>query len=98
MELGFLKRLRETDLWPRIGWIYGTSSGAVTGVMAAVDRLDELEDFMLRLQPEDTFKPHSLWRPPPLRPHHYPLPATLTQPPRHPHPQRAARPPAAVAG
>ncbi len=65
MELGFLKRLRETDLWPRIGWIYGTSSGAVTGVMAALDRLDELEDFMLRLQPEDTFKPHSLWRLPP---------------------------------
>ncbi len=79
MELGFLKRLRETDLWPRIGWIYGTSSGAVTGVMAALDRLDELEDFMLRLQPEDTFKPHSLWRLPLLGSHDYRLPATVTE-------------------
>src|SRR5260221_13404569 len=79
MELGFLKRLRETDLWLRIGWIYGTSSGAVTGVMAALDRLDELEDFMLRLQPEDTFKPHSLWRLPLLGSHDYRLPATVTE-------------------
>jgi predicted acylesterase/phospholipase RssA len=77
LELGFLKRLRETDLWPRIGWIYGTSSGAVTGVMAALDRLDELEDFMLRLQPEDTFRPHSLWRLPLLGSHDYRLPATV---------------------
>lgn len=79
MELGFLKRLRETDLWPRIGWIYGTSSGAVTGVMAALDRLDELEDFMLRLQPEDTFRPHSLWRLPLLGSHDYRLPATVAE-------------------
>jgi predicted acylesterase/phospholipase RssA len=79
MELGFLKRLRETDLWPRIGWIYGTSSGAVTGVMAALDRLEELEDFMLRLQPEDTFRPHSLWRLPLLGSHDYRLPATVAE-------------------
>jgi len=79
MELGFLKRLRETDLWPRIGWIYGTSSGAVTGVMAALDRLDELEEFMLRLQPEDTFRPHSLWRLPLLGSHDYRLPATVEE-------------------
>jgi predicted acylesterase/phospholipase RssA len=79
MELGFLKRLRETDLWPRIGWIYGTSSGAVTGVMAALDRLDELEDFMLLLQPEDTFRPHSLWRLPLLGSHDYRLPATVAE-------------------
>ena len=82
MELGFLKRLRETDLWPRIGWIYGTSSGAVTGVMAALDRLDELEEFMLRLQPEDTFMPHSLWRLPLLGSHDYRLPATVRAPGR----------------
>ena len=63
MELGFLKRLRESDLWPRVGWIYGTSSGALSGTMAALDRLDELEDFMLRLQPEETFRPHSLVAP-----------------------------------
>src|SRR4029450_8347669 len=50
MELGFLKRLRESELWPRIGWIYGTSAGALSGTMAALDRLDELEEFMLKLQ------------------------------------------------
>jgi predicted acylesterase/phospholipase RssA len=77
MELGFLKRLRETPLWPRIGWIYGTSSGAVTGVMAALDRLDDLEEFMLRLQPEETFRPHSLWRLPLLGSHDYQLPETV---------------------
>jgi predicted acylesterase/phospholipase RssA len=79
MELGFLKRLRETELWPRIGWIYGTSSGAVTGVMAALDRLDELEEFMLRLQPEDTFRPHSLWRLPLLGSHDFRLPVTIDE-------------------
>jgi predicted acylesterase/phospholipase RssA len=79
MELGFLKRLRETELWPRIGWIFGTSSGAVTGTMAALDRLDELEEFMLRLQPEDTFRPHSLWRLPLLGSHDYRLPETIEE-------------------
>ena len=79
MELGFLKRLRETELWPRIGWIYGTSSGAVSGVMAALDRLDDLEEFMLRLQPEDAFRPHSLWRLPLLGSHDYRLPATVNE-------------------
>jgi len=79
MELGFLKRLRETEIWPRIGWIYGTSSGAVTGVMAALDRLDELERFMLDLQPEDTFRPHSLWRLPLLGSHDYRLPETVSE-------------------
>ena len=77
MELGFLKRLRETELWPRIGWIYGTSSGALAGTMAALDRLDELEDFMLGLQPEETFRPHSLWRLPLLGSHDYRLPETV---------------------
>jgi predicted acylesterase/phospholipase RssA len=77
MELGFLKRLRESDLWTRIGWIYGTSAGALTGTIAALDRLDELEDFMLQLQPEDTFRPHSLWRLPLLGSHDYRLPETV---------------------
>jgi predicted acylesterase/phospholipase RssA len=77
MELGFLKRLRESDLWPRVGWIYGTSSGALSGTMAALDRLDDLEDFMLRLQPEETFRPHSLWRLPLLGSHDYRLPETV---------------------
>jgi predicted acylesterase/phospholipase RssA len=79
LELGFLKRLRETELWPRIGWIYGTSAGALSGTMAALDRLDELEEFMLRLQPEETFRPHSLWRLPLLGSHDYRLPATVDE-------------------
>src|SRR3984893_5398111 len=79
MELGFLKRLRESDLWPRVGWIYGTSSGALSGTMAALDRLDNLEDFMLRLQPEETFRPHSLWRLPLLGSHDYRLPDTIAE-------------------
>src|SRR5947209_5835791 len=79
MELGFLKRLRESDLWPRVGWIYGTSSGALSGTMAALDRLDDLEEFMLRLQPEETFRPHSLWRLPLLGSHDYRLPETIAE-------------------
>jgi predicted acylesterase/phospholipase RssA len=79
LELGFLKRLHETELWPRIGWIYGTSAGALSGTMAALDRLDELEDFMLRLQPEETFRPHSVWRMPLLGSHDYRLPATVDE-------------------
>lgn len=79
MELGFLKRLRRTELWPRIGWFFGTSAGALTGTMAALDRLDQLEDFMLRLQPEDTFRPHSLWRLPLLGSHDYRLPQTVAE-------------------
>jgi predicted acylesterase/phospholipase RssA len=79
MELGFIKRLRESDLWPRVGWIYGTSSGALSGTMAALDRLDDLEDFMLRLQPEETFRPHSLWRLPLLGSHDYRLPETVAE-------------------
>ena len=79
MELGFLQRLRESDLWPRIGWIYGTSAGAVTGAMAALDRLDDLEEFMLALQPDDTFRAHSLWRMPLLGSHDYRLPETVAE-------------------
>jgi predicted acylesterase/phospholipase RssA len=79
MELGFLKRLRESDLWSRVGCIYGTSSGALSGTMAALDRLDDLEDFMLRLQPEETFRPHSLWRLPLLGSHDYRLPETVAE-------------------
>jgi predicted acylesterase/phospholipase RssA len=79
MELGFLKRLRESALWPRVGWIYGTSSGALSGTMAALDRLDELEEFMLLLQPEETFRPHSLWRLPLLGSHDYRLPQTVAE-------------------
>ena len=79
MELGFLQRLRESSLWPRVGWIFGTSAGALAGTMAALDRLDELEDFMLKLQPEETFRPHSLWRLPLLGSHDYRLPQTVAE-------------------
>ena len=77
MELGFLQRLRESSLWPRVGWIYGTSAGALSGTMAALDRLDQLEEFMLLLQPDETFRPHSLWRLPLLGSHDYRLPETV---------------------
>ena len=79
MELGFLKRLRESHLWPRIGWIYGASAGALCGTMAALDRLEQLESFMLELQPNDTFRPHSLWRLPLLGTHDYRLPQTIEE-------------------
>ena len=79
LELGFLKRLRESALWPRIGWIYGTSAGALCGTMAALDRLDELEEFMLGLQPNDVFRPHTLWRLPLLGTHDYRLPETVDE-------------------
>jgi predicted acylesterase/phospholipase RssA len=79
LELGFLKRLRESEIWPRVGWIYGTSAGALCGMMAALDRLDELEEFMLGLQPNDVFRPHSLWRLPLLGTHDYRLPETIDE-------------------
>ena len=31
LELGFLRRLRDSSLWPRVGRIYGTSAGALAG-------------------------------------------------------------------
>jgi predicted acylesterase/phospholipase RssA len=77
MELGFLQRLRQSLLWPRIAVIVGTSSGALSGSMAALDRLPELEEFLLSLQPEQTFRPNRLWRLPFLGLHDYVLPQTL---------------------
>jgi predicted acylesterase/phospholipase RssA len=79
MELGFLRRIRESSLWPRVGAIYGTSSGALAGCMGALDRLDELERFLLELQPEDTFRPNRLWRLPLLGLHEYALPRTIEE-------------------
>jgi predicted acylesterase/phospholipase RssA len=77
LELGFLERVRESALWPRVGWIYGTSAGALSGTMAALDRLPELERFLLDLQPGDTFRPHRLWQLPFTGLHDYALPATI---------------------
>ena len=45
------------------GWIYGTSAGALSGVMASLDRLDALEEFVLALPPR-TFRPNRLWQMP----------------------------------
>lgn len=77
MELGFLKRLRESALWDRVAAIFGTSSGALSGTLAALDRLDDLEAFLLDLQPEDAFRPNRLWRLPFLGLHDYTLPHTI---------------------
>jgi predicted acylesterase/phospholipase RssA len=77
MELGFLQRLRESEYWPRVGWIFGTSAGALCGTLAAVDRLDELERFLLELRPEETFRPHRLWQLPLMGLHDYALPGTV---------------------
>jgi predicted acylesterase/phospholipase RssA len=77
MELGFLKRLRDSALWPRVAAIVGTSSGALAGAIAALDRLDDLETFLLQLQPEQTFRPNRLWQLPFLGLHDYALPTTI---------------------
>jgi predicted acylesterase/phospholipase RssA len=79
MELGFLKRIRESALWPRVGVIFGTSAGALVGTMGALDRLDELESFMLDLRPEEAFRPNRLWRLPLLGLHEYSLPDTIAR-------------------
>ncbi len=78
LELGFLKRLSETAFWPRVGWIYGTSAGALAGTMAALDRLDDLEEFLLGLHPEDAFRPRPIWQFPGGL-HDYTLPATVAE-------------------
>ena len=78
LELGFLRRLAETALWPRVGWIYGTSAGALAGTMATLDRLDDLEAFLLGLQPDDAFRPRPIWQfPGGLR--DYTLPDTVAE-------------------
>src|SRR5687767_10139899 len=38
MEAGFLRRLRQSPLWDRVGWVFGTSAGALSGSMATLDR------------------------------------------------------------
>ena len=76
LEQGFLRRLRESPLWPRIGWIYGTSAGALSGTMATLDRLDDLESLLYDLQPADVFRPRPMWQFPGGL-HDYTLPATI---------------------
>lgn len=79
LELGFLQRLRDSMLWPRVGWIYGTSAGALAGTMAAIDRLPDLERFLLSLQPHEAFRPHRLWQLPLTGVHDYTLPDTIAE-------------------
>src|SRR5947208_10567309 len=79
MEHGFMLRLRESSLWPRVGWIFGTSAGALVATMAALERHDELEEFLLGLQPDETFRPHRLWRLPFLGLNEYALPRTIEE-------------------
>jgi predicted acylesterase/phospholipase RssA len=78
LELGFLRRLRESPIWDRVGWIYGTSAGALSGTMAALDRLDDLEEFVLGLQPSEVFRPRPVWQMPGGL-HDYTLPATIAE-------------------
>lgn len=77
LEIGFLQGIRASHLWPRVGVVYGTSAGALCGAMAALDRLDELEDFALSLVPEETFRPNRLWQLPLTGLHDYELPRTI---------------------
>ena len=79
LEIGFLQRIRESDLWPRVGWVYGTSAGALAGVMAALDRLDDLERFCLDLEPDETFRPNRIWQLPLTGLHDYTLPGTVAE-------------------
>ncbi len=79
LELGFLKRLRETSFWDRVGWIYGTSAGALSGTLAALDRLDELEHFLLGLHSDDAFRPRRMWQLPLGGLRDYTLPETIAE-------------------
>jgi predicted acylesterase/phospholipase RssA len=79
LELGFLRRIRESPLWERVGWIYGTSAGALSGVMATLDRLEDMEGFVLELQPQETFRPNRLWQTPLNGLHDYALPETIAE-------------------
>lgn len=79
LELGFLRRIRESPLWGRVGWIYGTSAGALSGVMATLDRLEDMEAFVLELRPEETFRPNRLWQTPLNGLHDYVLPETIAE-------------------
>lgn len=79
LQLGFLQVIRESDLWPAVGWVYGTSAGAFSGWAAARDAIDEHERFLMDMQPQDVFAAHDLWRTPFLGLHHYALPDTVAE-------------------
>jgi predicted acylesterase/phospholipase RssA len=47
--------------------------------MAALDRLEDLETFLLGLEPAETFRPHRLWQTPLTGLHDYALPDTIAE-------------------
>ena len=79
LQLGFLRALLESPLWERVGWVYGTSAGALSGWAAALDAVEEHERFLMQLQPEDVFAAHDLWRTPFVGLHRYTLPDTVAE-------------------
>src|SRR4051794_19773373 len=79
MQAGFLRRLGESELWPRVGWIFGTSAGALTGAMGALERFDAPDESLVGLQPADVFRANRLWRLPLVGSHEYSLPATIEE-------------------
>ena len=78
LQLGFLLALRASGLWPDVGWVYGTSAGALSGWAAALDAVDEHEQFLMGMQPADVFAAHDLWRTPFVGLHRYTLPETVS--------------------
>lgn len=79
LQLGFLQALRDRPIWESIGWVYGTSAGALSGWAVALDALDEHERFLMELQPEDVFEARDLWRTPLVGLHRYTLPETVAE-------------------
>jgi len=57
--------------------VTGVQTCALPISLAALDRLDDLEAFLMRLQPEQTFRPNRLWRLPFLGLYDYALPRTI---------------------
>ena len=47
--------------------------------MAALDRLEELEEFVLALRPDESFRAHRLWQLPLTGLHDYALPETIAE-------------------
>jgi predicted acylesterase/phospholipase RssA len=79
LQLGFLQAVRASRLWPAIGWVYGTSAGALSGWAASLDALDAHERFLMEMQPGDVFEAHDLWRAPLVGLHRYTLPETVAE-------------------
>ena len=79
LQLGFLQAVSASELWAAVGWLYGTSAGALSGWAAALDAVDEHERFLMEMQPADVFAAHDLWRTPFVGLHRYTLPETVAE-------------------